>query len=110
LVLSRASDSGDNEIVSVIGYLSSYLTFEISVIVKTCEAPMPQLEKVMPVLMVRDVAAAIAFYGRIGFAEAFRDDPAAPKYAGVRRDGIELCVGRNGENVLFAASEVFDPM
>ena len=51
---------------------------------------MPKLEQVLPVLMVRDVAASIQFYGRLGFRETFRDDPAAPKYAGVRRDGIDL--------------------
>lgn len=51
---------------------------------------MPTLQQVLPVLMVRDVPASIQFYSRLGFHEAFRDDPADPKYAGVRRDGIEL--------------------
>ena len=49
-----------------------------------------RLEAVQPVLMVRDVSAAIAFYARLGFSEAFRDVPDAPRYAGVRRDGVEL--------------------
>lgn len=51
---------------------------------------MPTLERVQPVLMVRDVEASIAFYARLGFAATFRDDPANPRYAGVRRDGVEL--------------------
>jgi catechol 2,3-dioxygenase-like lactoylglutathione lyase family enzyme len=40
--------------------------------------------------MVRDVAAAIAFYEQLGFALAFRDSPDSPMYAGVRRDDVEL--------------------
>ncbi|GJG87311.1 hypothetical protein tb265_24920 [Gemmatimonadetes bacterium T265] len=50
------------------------------------------LEAVHPVLMARDVAASVAFYARLGFAAVFVDDPAAPRYAGVRRDAIELHV------------------
>jgi len=49
-----------------------------------------KLERLQPVLMVRDVGAAIEFYRRLGFEEAFRDVPAEPRYAGVKRDGIEL--------------------
>jgi len=48
------------------------------------------IEAVQPVLAARDVRAAIAFYARLGFVEVFVDDPAAPRYAGVRRDGLEL--------------------
>ena len=48
------------------------------------------ISAVHPVLMARDVAASLAFYGRLGFAEAFRDQPAAPRYAGVRRGPVEL--------------------
>jgi catechol 2,3-dioxygenase-like lactoylglutathione lyase family enzyme len=51
---------------------------------------MARLEAVHPVLMVRDVAASIRFYERLGFALAFRDSPGDPKYAGVRRDAVEL--------------------
>jgi catechol 2,3-dioxygenase-like lactoylglutathione lyase family enzyme len=40
--------------------------------------------------MARDVAAAIDFYVRFGFAPAFRDDPAAPRYAVIRRGRVEL--------------------
>src|SRR5260370_37370443 len=40
--------------------------------------------------MVRDVAAPIQFYQLLGFEPAFRDAPVEPKYAGVRRDGVEL--------------------
>lgn len=48
------------------------------------------LEAVHPVLMARDVAASVAFYARLGFAAAFVDDPGVPRYAGVRRDTVEL--------------------
>jgi catechol 2,3-dioxygenase-like lactoylglutathione lyase family enzyme len=48
------------------------------------------LDSVHPVLMVRDVAATIAFYQRLGFSLAFQDDPTAPRYAGVKRDAVEL--------------------
>ena len=41
-------------------------------------------------MMVRDVAASIQFYQLLGFEPAFRDAPVEPKYAGVRRDGVEL--------------------
>lgn len=40
---------------------------------------------VHPVLMARDVAASIGYYARLGFALAFQDDPAAPRYAVIRR-------------------------
>jgi catechol 2,3-dioxygenase-like lactoylglutathione lyase family enzyme len=49
-----------------------------------------QLEAVHPVLMSRDVAASIHFYGRLGFALSFQDRPADPRYAAVARDGVEL--------------------
>lgn len=48
------------------------------------------LSEVHPVLMVRDVAASVAFYERLGFRLRFRDSDEAPRYAGVRRDGVEL--------------------
>jgi hypothetical protein len=51
---------------------------------------MAKLESVQPVLMVRDVAASIQFYQLLGFEPAFRDVPVEPKYAGVRRDGVEI--------------------
>jgi catechol 2,3-dioxygenase-like lactoylglutathione lyase family enzyme len=49
-----------------------------------------RLLAVQPVLEVRDVSAAIEFYARLGFTLAFRDDPAEPRYAGIRRDDVEL--------------------
>ena len=49
-----------------------------------------RIEEVQPVLMTRDVAAALAFYRRLGFALACVDTPEAPRYAAVRRDGVEL--------------------
>lgn len=50
----------------------------------------PRLESVQPVLMVRDVAMSIRFYERLGFVLAFADRGEDPRYAGVRRDGVEL--------------------
>ena len=50
-----------------------------------------RLESVQPVLMSRDVTASARFYvERLGFSLAFQDAPSDPKYAGVRRDGVEL--------------------
>jgi catechol 2,3-dioxygenase-like lactoylglutathione lyase family enzyme len=49
-----------------------------------------KLEAVQPVLMASDVPASIRFYQSLGFALAFTDDAHAPRYAGVRRDGVEL--------------------
>jgi catechol 2,3-dioxygenase-like lactoylglutathione lyase family enzyme len=49
-----------------------------------------RLEAVHPVLMVRDVRASIRFYRRLGFEPVFTDSEADPKYAGVRRDDVEL--------------------
>jgi len=49
-----------------------------------------RLLAVHPVIEVRDVSAAIEFYARLGFALAFRDDPVEPRYAGIRRDEVEL--------------------
>jgi len=40
--------------------------------------------------MVRDVAVAVRHYARLGFALAFEDSPTTPRYAAVRRDGVEL--------------------
>jgi catechol 2,3-dioxygenase-like lactoylglutathione lyase family enzyme len=40
--------------------------------------------------MVRDVRASIRFYRRLGFEPVFTDSEADPKYAGVRRDDVEL--------------------
>jgi catechol 2,3-dioxygenase-like lactoylglutathione lyase family enzyme len=40
--------------------------------------------------MSRDVEASIRFYAKLGFDVAFRDDPDRVRYAGVRRDGVEL--------------------
>jgi catechol 2,3-dioxygenase-like lactoylglutathione lyase family enzyme len=50
----------------------------------------PTLEQVQPVLMCRDVEASVRFYERLGFTRAFVDDPDDPKYAGVRRERVEL--------------------
>ena len=49
-----------------------------------------EITAVHPVLMARDVADAVEFYARLGFAVVFRDDPAAPRYAAVRRGPVEL--------------------
>jgi catechol 2,3-dioxygenase-like lactoylglutathione lyase family enzyme len=49
-----------------------------------------KLQAVHPVLMVRDVPASIRFYAHLGFEFAFVDSDVEPKYAGVRRDDVEL--------------------
>lgn len=41
-------------------------------------------------LMSRDVTRSVRFYALLGFDLAFRHPADAPKYAGVRRDGVEL--------------------
>ena len=48
------------------------------------------ISAVHPVLMARDVATSLAFYARLGFAESFRDQREAPRYAGVQRGPVEL--------------------
>lgn len=49
-----------------------------------------RLEAVHPVLMTGDVPASIRFFEGLGFSLAFSDSTNDPKYAGVRRDGVEL--------------------
>jgi catechol 2,3-dioxygenase-like lactoylglutathione lyase family enzyme len=49
-----------------------------------------KLEAVHPVLMVRDVPASVQFYRLLGFELIFSDSPIDPKYAGLRRDAVEL--------------------
>ena len=48
------------------------------------------LEAVHPVLMCRDVATSLLFYEQLGFTITFTDGQAPPRYAGVRRDAVEL--------------------
>jgi catechol 2,3-dioxygenase-like lactoylglutathione lyase family enzyme len=45
---------------------------------------------VHPVLAARDIAASIEFFRRLGFELTFQDSPIEPKYAAMRRDGVEL--------------------
>jgi catechol 2,3-dioxygenase-like lactoylglutathione lyase family enzyme len=45
---------------------------------------------VIPVLMSRDVGAALHFYKKLGFGVEFQDAPAQPRYAGIVRDGVAL--------------------
>jgi catechol 2,3-dioxygenase-like lactoylglutathione lyase family enzyme len=49
-----------------------------------------RLQAVHPVLGASDVAASVLFYARLGFVLTFQDSPAAPRYATVQRDGVEL--------------------
>lgn len=51
---------------------------------------MPTLTAAHPVLACRDVAESVRFYRALGFDVAFQDDPAAPAYAAIRRDRVEL--------------------
>lgn len=49
------------------------------------------LQAVHPVLPARNVSEALAYYTeRLGFQFGFQDTAAAPRYAGVRRDKVEL--------------------
>lgn len=51
----------------------------------------PTLYQIHPVLPVQNVLAALFFYTqKLGFEIAFADDPKDPKYAGVKRDHIEI--------------------
>ncbi|MGB6267516.1 MAG: glyoxalase/bleomycin resistance/extradiol dioxygenase family protein [Olleya sp.] len=51
----------------------------------------PTLHQIHPVLPVQNVLAALFFYTqKLGFEIAFADDPKNPKYAGVRRDHVEI--------------------
>ena len=43
-----------------------------------------------PVLMSRDVARSIRFLELLGFQRAFMDSERSPRYAGVRRERLEL--------------------
>ena len=52
--------------------------------------PNASLLAVHPVLGSRDVAASVQFYALLGFEMTFQDSPGNPRYAGVRRDGVEL--------------------
>ena len=53
---------------------------------------MEQFDRVEPVLMVRDVSRALAFYAQLGFEEVFRDDDHTPMFAMVARDGACLAM------------------
>jgi len=48
------------------------------------------IRNVMPVLMCRDVAAAVLFYGKLGFERLFQDSATEPRYAVVKRDLAQL--------------------
>ncbi len=48
------------------------------------------LQGIHPVLAASDVTASVQFYGRLGFTLVFQNQPTEPKYAVVRRDGVEL--------------------
>jgi len=74
----------------------------------------PTIERVEPVLNVRDIAASTMFYARLGFVEQFRDDPDSPKFVIVSRDRAVLAlqwhdfVGIAGDrpNVRFRVGDV----
>ena len=51
-----------------------------------------KIERVEPVLNVRDLAAATSFYAQLGFAEQFRDDPDSPTFVLVSRDDAVLAL------------------
>lgn len=45
-----------------------------------------------PVLPVRNVSKSVEFYQKLGFELLFQDDLQKPRYAGLKRDDIELHV------------------
>lgn len=51
-----------------------------------------KIERVEPVVNVRDVAAATTFYAHLGFVEQFRDASDAPTFVIVGRDGAVLAL------------------
>ena len=51
-----------------------------------------KIERVEPVLNVRDVAAAMKFYAQLGFVEQFRDDPDSARFVVVKRDDAVLAL------------------
>lgn len=53
--------------------------------------PPAKFKEVHPVLPVRDVEKALAYYvDRLGFRLIFRDSSDATRYVGVRRDAVEI--------------------
>ena len=49
-----------------------------------------ELRAVHPVLAARDVAESVVFLRRLGFEPAFLDSESNPRYAAIRRQGVEL--------------------
>ncbi|MFT3805344.1 bleomycin resistance protein [Arenimonas sp.] len=49
-----------------------------------------RLLAIHPVLAARDVRQSLRFYALLGFEEIFADSASSPRYAVVRRDGLEL--------------------
>lgn len=60
-------------------------------------APPVRLEGAEPVLPVRHVERALAFYASLGFSEVGRDRAAEPSYAVVARGGVTLHLARHDE-------------
>ena len=54
-----------------------------------------QLLAVRPVLMAGDVLRTIDFFAQLGFTTAFLDDRDNPRYAGLKRDEVEIHVQWN---------------
>jgi catechol 2,3-dioxygenase-like lactoylglutathione lyase family enzyme len=52
----------------------------------------PRIERVEPVLNVRNVTAATRFYAQLGFVERFRDHPTSPTFVLVSRDDAMLAL------------------
>lgn len=59
----------------------------------------PTLKQIHPVIPVRNVAESINYYvNKLGFVLAFKDHDLNPKYAGIRRDSIEIHLQWHNEN------------
>lgn len=48
------------------------------------------IQAIHPVLMVRDIHLSLEFYSRLGFTTAFLAENNEPRYAGTKRDLVEL--------------------
>jgi predicted enzyme related to lactoylglutathione lyase len=56
---------------------------------------MVKIAQLIPVVMSSDVERSIVFYHKLGFHVFFKDFEVAPRYVGIRRDGIELHIQWN---------------
>lgn len=65
--------------------------------------------RVVPILKVRDMEAALAFYARLGFVVEFRyaAGPLGPHYAGLSLEGHQVHLSSFGGDSVFGAAVYF---